>query len=329
MGIDLSSQNWKADPALIAWLLASDPAIRWQVLRDLSDVPEEQVATERARVASEGWGAQLLGQQAADGSWGGAAWNRGWDSTMHVLMLLRDFGLDPASAPARQSLARVRDQVTWRGCGPQEADNNRFFEGETEPCINAQVAAVGAYFGQDVRPLIERLLSEQLADGGWNCDAPNQSNRSSFNTTICVLESLLAYEQRFGSDPRISQARRAGEEYLLDRQLFCRKSTGEPIERDRKSGSDWLSFAYPYWWHYDLLRGLDYMRNAGLKPDQRLEKAIEVLLQKRRPDGTWLLDVRYPGNMPLELGETMSQASRWNTLRALRVIRWYLAALPV
>lgn len=324
---ETASLNWKADHDLIAWLLASDPAIRWQVLRDLSDAPEEQIAVERTRVANEGWGTQLLGQQAEDGRWGGAAWNGGWDSTMHVLMLLRDFGLDPTCAQARQALARVQEHVTWRGCGPQEADNNRFFEGETEPCINGQVAAVGAYFGQDVTGLIDRLLGEQLADGGWNCDAPNQSNRSSFNTTICVLEALLAYEQSFGSDPQISQARRSAEDYLLERQLFRRKSTGKPIEGDRKSGSDWLSFAYPCWWHYDLLHGLDYMRQAGLKPDHRLDRAIQVLLQKRTSDGKWLLDTCYPGSMPLEFGETEGQASRWNTLRALRVITWYEEAL--
>jgi hypothetical protein len=323
---DTASESWKADPTVMAWLLDADPAIRWQVLGDLSDTPADEVAAERARVAREGWGAQLLGQQAEDGTWGGAAWNGGWDSTMHVLMLLRDFGLDPACAQARHALASVREQVTWRGCGPQEANNNRFFEGETEACINGQVAAVGAYFGQDVLPLIERLLGEQLADGGWNCDAPNQSNRSSFNTTICVLEALLAYEQRFGSSPQITQARQAGENYLLERQLFCRKSTGEPIEHDRKSGSNWLSFAFPSWWHYDLLRGLEYMRSAGIKPDQRVDKAIGVLLQKRTGDGKWLLDAHYAGIMPIELGESLGQASRWNTLRALRVAKWYLGA---
>ena len=185
--------------SVIRWLLDSDPSIRWQVMRDLTDAPAEEVAAERARVATAGVGAQLLALQGTDGRWGGAAWNHGWNSTMHVLMLLRDMGLDPASDEARRAVGRVRDCVTWKGCGPQQCDGNPFFAGEVEPCINGQVAAVGAYFGQDVRGIVDRLLSEQLPDGGWNCEAANGSTRSSFNTTICVLEALLEYELRFGS----------------------------------------------------------------------------------------------------------------------------------
>ena len=151
---------------VIDWLLDSDPSIRWQVMRDLTGAPAGQAAAERARVASEGLGASLLALQADDGRWGGAAWNRGWNSTMHVLMLLRELGLDPASEQARRAVGLVRDRVTWQGCGPQECDGNTFFEGEVEPCINAQVGAVGAYFGQDVRGIVDRLLGEQLLDGG-------------------------------------------------------------------------------------------------------------------------------------------------------------------
>src|SRR5262245_30243966 len=178
----------KPQSSVIRWLLASDPSIRWQVMRDLIGAPADEVAAERSRVATEGAGAQLLALQGGDGRWGGAAWNRGWSSTMHVLMLLRDMGLDPASDQARRAVGLVRDRVTWQGCGPQECDSNAFFEGEIEPCINGQVATVGAYFGQDVQGIVHRLLGEQLADGGWNCEAANGSTRSSFNTTICVLE---------------------------------------------------------------------------------------------------------------------------------------------
>jgi hypothetical protein len=219
---------------VVDWLLDSDPAIRWQVMRDLTSAPAEEVAAERARVATEGLGAQLLALQADDGRWGGAAWNRGWDSTMHVLTLLQHFGLDPASAQARRALGLVRDQVTWQGCGPEECDGNAFFEGEIEPCINGQVAAVGAYFGQNVSGIIERLLAEQLPDGGWNCEAPDRSTRSSFNTTICVLEALLEYEGTGGGTPEVTGARLRGQEYLLERRLFRRRSTGEVIERDRE-----------------------------------------------------------------------------------------------
>ena len=190
----LKRQAPQPDRPVIGWLLDSDPSIRWQVMRDLTGAPAEEVAAERARVATEGVGARLLALQGADGRWGGAAWNRGWNSTMHVLMLLRDMGLDPASDQARRAVGLVRDRVTWKGCGPQECDGNPFFAGEVEPCINGQVGAVGAYFGQDVRGIVDRLLAEQLPDGGWNCEAENGSTRSSFNTTICVLEALLEYE---------------------------------------------------------------------------------------------------------------------------------------
>jgi hypothetical protein len=188
--------------SVIRWLLSSDPSICWQVIRDLTAAPDEEVAAERAKVATEGWGAQLLALQGTDGSWGGAAWNRGWNSTMHALMLLRDMGLDPASDQARRAVGLVRDRVTWRGCGPQECDGNAFFEGELEPCINGQLGAVGAYFDQDVRGIVERLLGEQLPDGGWNCEAASGSTRSSFNTTICVLEALLEYERAVGAARR-------------------------------------------------------------------------------------------------------------------------------
>ncbi len=163
--------------AVIQWLLDADPSIRWQTLRDLTDAPDEAVVSERARVASEGWGARLLALQTSDGRWGGAAWNRGWDSTMHVLTLLREMGLDPESVEAQRAVGLVRDHVTWKGCGPEEADDNVFFAGEVEPCINGQVAASGAYFGQDVSGIIDRLLGEQLSDGGWNCEAENGSTR--------------------------------------------------------------------------------------------------------------------------------------------------------
>src|SRR5262245_27154097 len=267
----------KLPRSVIEWLLDSDPSIRWQVMRDLTAGPVEEVTAERARVATEGAGARLLTLQGADGRWGGAAWNRGWDSTMHVLWLLRDLGLDPASDQARRAVGPVRDRVTWQGCGPPECDRNPFFAGEVEPCINGQVGAVGAYFGQDVRGIVDRLLGEQLPDGGWNCEAANGSTRSSFNTTICVLEALLEHELGVGRSPEVTAARLRGQEYLLERRLFRRRSTGAVIAYDRKvspgGGGDhpaFTRFAFPTWWHYDVLRGLEYLRRAGLAPDERV-----------------------------------------------------------
>lgn len=317
----------ESDGPVVQWLLDSDPSIRWQVMRDLAGASERDVAGERARVATEGTGARLLALQGSDGSWGGTAWNRGWDSTMHVLTLLREMGLDPGSDAARHAVGRARDAVTWEGCGPREAERNPFFAGEVEPCINGQVAAAGAYFRQDVGSLIDRLLGEQLADGGWNCDAPHRSMRSSFNTTICVLEALLEYERTGARGPAVTAARLRGQEYLLERRLFRRRSTGHVIERDRKDGAVWTRFAFPTWWHYDVLRGLEYLRRADIEPDERLAEAIDIVASKRDDRGRWPLEIRYSGRMPVEIEEGEGRPSRWNTLRALRVLSWYSGGL--
>ncbi len=321
----------KPQDSVIQWLLDSDPSIRWQVMGDLIGAPADQVAAERAKVAAEGWGAQLLALQGADGSWAGEAWNHGWNSTMHVLWLLREMGLDPASDEARRAVGLVRDRVRWKGWDwdgtwrGQEFDGNPFFAGEVEPCINGQVAASGAYFGQDIERILNLLLAEQLPDGGWNCEAENGSTRSSFNTTICVLEALLEYELAGGSRSGVREARLSGQEYLLERRLFHRLSTGEVIDRDREGSTVFTRFAFPPWWHYDVLRGLEYLRRAGATPDERAAEAIELVESKRDPDGRWLLENQYPGTMPIEMDEGEGRPSRWNTLRALRVLDWYSA----
>jgi hypothetical protein len=326
----------KPERPVTQWLLDADPAIRWQVLRDLIGAPAEEVAAERARVATDGWGARLLALQGADGAWAGAAWNQGWDSTMHVLSLLRELGLDPASDEARRAVGLVRDRVRWKGWDLDGTwrgwnfDGAPFFAGEVEPCINGQVAASGAYFGQDVQRIVNRLLGEQLPDGGWNCEAANGSTRSSFNTTICVLEALLEYELAGGSESSaemaaVTAARLRGQEYLLERRLFHRRTTGEVIERDRKGDTAFTRFAFPTWWHYDALRGLEYLRRAGATPDERVAEAIELVASKRDADGRWPLEAHYPGTMPVEMDEDEGRPSRWNTLRALRVLDWHAA----
>ena len=328
-------QASKPEKSVIQWLLDSDPSIRWQTMRDLTGAPDEEVVAERAKVATEGWGARLLALQGADGSWAGAAWNRGWDSTMHVLSLLRELGLDPASDQARRAVGLVRDHVRWQGWDWDgtwrgwDFEGTPFFAGEVEPCINGQVAASGAYFGEDVQRIVDRLLGEQLPDGGWNCEAANGSRRSSFHTTICVLEALIEHELAGGSSLEVTKARLRGQEYLLERRLFHRRSTGEVIERDREGETVFTRFAFPTWWHYDVLRGLEYLRRAGVAPDERVDEAIELVKAKRDSDGRWPLEVRYPGEMPVEIDEGEGRPSRWNTLRALRVLNWYSGSMLV
>ena len=316
------------EKSVIQWLLDSDPSIRWQVMQDLLGAPAEEVAAERAKVATTGWGAQLLSLQAADGLWAGTAFNQGWDSTMHALSLLRELGLDPASDAALRATGLVRDHVNWKGWDwdgtwhGQEFVGNPFFAGEVEPCINGQVGASGAYFHHNIQRIIDRLLAEQLSDGGWNCEAENGSTRSSFNTTICVLEALLEYELSSGST-ELTAARLRGQEYLLERRLFHRRSTGEVLDRDREGSTSFTRFAFPTGWHYDVLRGLDYLRRANVVPDERMDEAIHLVASKRADDGRWSLETHYPGQMPIDLHEEVGQPSRWNTLRALRVLKWY------
>jgi hypothetical protein len=302
---------------VIDWLLDSDPAIRWQVMRDLTHEPADVIAAERSRVAAEGWGARLLALQAPDGRWGGRPWALDYTDTFHVLELVRRFGLDPASEQAGRAIRLVREHVTWR---VPEFDtpwaDNRFFEGEVEPCINGNVVATGAYFGVDMTPLVDRLLGEQLGDGGWNCEVENGATVSSFGTTINVLEGLLEHEWATGGSPAIREARRRGEAYLVERRLFRRKSSGALID------PSWLQFSFPTWWHYDVLRALDYLRDAGLEPDERVAEALGVVESNRDPDGRWPLQNVHEGksHFPLEGGE--GTPSRWNTLRALRVLDW-------
>jgi len=312
--------------SVLDWVLDSDPSIRWQTLRDLVDAPAEVVEAERARVATEGWGARLLALQGEDGQWEGGALfpaRRGhrevggqfdggqpWTATAYSLLLLRDLGVDPHCDQARRAVALVKDHCRWEHAGQP------FFSGEVEPCINGMTIVLGVYFDQNVDGVVARLLGEQLEDGGWNCEAENGSVRSSFATTIRVLEGLLAHERVTGGSPASIAARRRGEEYLLERKLFRRKSTGEVVD------PAWLQFSFPTRWHYDVLRGLEYFQVAGDLPDRRLDEAIHLLRSKQQPDGAWLLENSHPGKVHFTLEEGDGRPSRWNTLRALRVLNW-------
>jgi len=305
---------------VIDWLLDGDPAIRWQVMSDLLDLPPAEVAAERSRVEREGWGARLLELEDADGLWDGGACFPGsytggepgqpWTATMHTLQTLQLLGLDPESESARRMITLIAQNGRW------EHDGQPYFDGEVEPCINGRTIETGAYFGVDVDRIVDRILSERLDDGGWNCEAENGSIRSSFDTTINVLEGLAEFDRASGGSPTVREALAAGEEYLLERELFRRKSTGEVVD------PSYLDFVFPFYWHYDVLRALDYFRRSGAASDERLGQAVELVREKRQPDGRWLLDRTHLGRVHLDLEDVVT-SSRWNTLRAIRVLDWW------
>lgn len=287
-------------------------------MRDLTDEAPNAAAAERARVATEGWGAKLLALQSRAGNWGGPKEDRGLLVTLYTLVVLKDIGLDPASKQARKMIERVDKRLVFT-----PLNNRPFLHGETEPCINGRILGLGAYFKEPNAALAKQLLGQQLEDGGWNCEAVEpspkrpKSRRSSFHTTICVLEGLLEYERAGGKSAAVTKARKRAEDYLLKRRMFRSLRTGEIID------TRWLRFSFPTFWHYDVLRGLDYLRNAGIKPDSRLAEAIEIVIQRRHQNNRWPLNLLHSEHIPVEMEIGVGSASRWNTLRALRVLRWY------
>jgi hypothetical protein len=319
--------------SVITWLLDSDPSIRWQVMRDLLDAPEPEWTAERAKVETEGWGARLLACQDADGQWAAGAfvpagfdpreWSeRGqpWTATCFSVSQLREFGLDPASDRARRTVTLIGVNARW------DEGGQPYWEGEVEECINGRTVADGAYFGVDVSSIVARLVGERQDDGGWNCERINGSVRSSFATTINVLEGLLEYERATGGTAESRAARRSGEEYILERNLFRRRSTGAPADER------FLCFLHPNRWRYDVLRALDYFRcsamRAGADPDPRLAEAIDHVRSRRLEDGTWPLDWSTTGRVWFEVNDEPGKPSRWVTLRAMRVLRWWDRSPP-
>ncbi|MEO6654331.1 MAG: squalene cyclase [Ilumatobacteraceae bacterium] len=316
---------------VVEWLLDSDPSIRWQVMRDLTETPETEWRAERSKVETHGWGAQLLALEDDDGQWAGGAfapadfdWSRWaelgqpWTATTYALTQLREFGLDPSSDRARQMVELVGKNSRW------EHDGQRFWDGEVEECINGRTVADGAYFGVDVAPIVDRLVGERQPDGGWNCERANGSVRSSFHTTINVLEGLLEFERATGGTPDSLAARSGGERYLLERDLFRRLSTGEPAD------DQFLALLHPTRWQYDVLRALDHFRAAGVSsdrpPEARLEPAIDHLRSVRRDDGRWHLDRTLRGEVWFDVDDGPGEPSRWLTLGALRVLAWWNAS---
>jgi hypothetical protein len=297
-------------------------------MRDVLGAPEAEYQAERAKVETEGWGARLLSHEDEDGQWAGGAFfpsgfdfqewktvGQPWTATVFSLSQLREFGLDPSSRSAQRAVKLVGANSHWDHAGEP------YWDGEVEECINGRVVADGAYFGADVSRLVERLADERLDDGGWNCERANGSVRSSFASTINVLEGLLEYEKATGGTDQSRSARQSGEKYLLERNLFRRLSTGEPADEQ------FLSFVHPSRWRYDVLRALDYFRAAaaltGAAPDPRLGQAAEHVRSRRQEDGRWLLDTSLPGRVWFDVDDGEGKPSVWVTLKAMRVLSWW------
>ena len=297
------------------WLLAGDPAIRWQALRDLADAPARAVERERERVATEGWGARLLNRQDAKGTWAGGLYGPKWKSTTYTMLSLRDLGLPPRNRQAKKACSLLLDEGLCSDGGIDYPSRDH-----AETCITGMVLSILSYFQYDddrLDAVAAHLLEQQMSDGGWNCQRPRGATHASMHTTISVLEGLRLYEQhrrlRAGA---IRSAQSRGREFLLQHRLFRSHRTGEVNKRD------FVRLAYPPRWHYDVLRALDYFREVDAPRDERLSDAISLLEEKRRPDGRWKLELRYRGKVFFEL-ERLGMPSRWNTLRALRVLRWW------
>jgi hypothetical protein len=318
-----------------SWLLDSDPALRWQVERDIIGEPPKVWEATRARIATEGFGARLLDLQDRDGQWAGGAYFPGefsfdgpeaqepgqpWTATTWSLNTLRDWGLDGAVLRERRTAELLAENSRW------EYDDLPYWGGEVDCCINAYTVSNGLWLGADISGIVDWFLEHRMADGGWNCDWVEGSTRSSFHSTLNSLKGLLAYDAATGGTDTTRGARREGEEYLLERDLFRRLSTGEPV-------GDWVDrFAYPFRWFYSVLNVADYFRQSvlleGRKPDPRMAEAIEMIRTARQPDGTWLQARRHPGRVWFEVDVDAGEPSKWLTLYATRVLDWWDDAKP-
>ncbi|MGM9472510.1 squalene cyclase [Pseudarthrobacter sp. YS3] len=322
------------DPALLDWMLDSDPALRWQVQRDIAGEPPEVWEATRARIATEGFGARLLTLQEPDGQWAGGAYfpqdfdfdgpeaaedaGQPWTATTWSLNALRDWGLDAAALTGTAELLAANSR--W------EYENLPYWGGEVDCCINAFTLANGVWLGADVAGVARWFLDHQMADGGWNCEWVAGSRRSSFHSTINALKGLLYYEAAIGGSSELHAARRVGEEYLLKRQLLYSRSTGEFV-------GPWVArFVYPFRWFYSALNAADYFRAAALHdgggPDPRLAAAIEAVRSGREADGTWLQERRHPGRVWFEVDAAPGEPSKWLTFHGTRVLEWWDSAVP-
>ncbi|MBI1913580.1 MAG: hypothetical protein HYS12_02315 [Planctomycetes bacterium] len=303
------------------WLLDGDPAIRWQVLRDVIGAAERTVERERQKVTREGWGARLLARQDPEGTWAGGLSSDGglyspkWTSTTYTMLMLRDFGLPTTNRQARKACTLLLDGGLQRDGGI-----NYGCRGRSETCITGMVLSLLSYFECDddrLDTIADHLLEQQMPDGGWNCRRRYGATHASVHTTMSVLEGLRLYELHRGRKLQaVRAAQRRGRKFLLMHRLFRSDRTGEIIK------PVFTRFAFPPRWHYDILRALDHFQAVNAPRDQRLAEAIEIVQSTQRGDGRWSLQNRWQGTTYFEL-ERLGAPSRWNTLRALRVLKWW------
>jgi hypothetical protein len=304
---------------VIRWLLEGDPAIGWQVLRDLTGAAERTVGREQRRMLRQGWGARLLAMQDPDGRWARGLYTPKWTSTTYTLVLLRGIGLPPEEPAALRACRVLFDAGIWRDAGINFWRRNH---DRSETCVSSMLLAAACWFRFDdarVDPLAAYVMSQQMPDGGWNCLATpgyGMATHGSFHTTISALEALLEFERfRPGQAQTARQAQERGREFLLAHRLFRSHRTGKVVK------DAMTRFSWPPRWHYDVLRGLDYFRDAGASLDPRLEDALALLERRRDRSRRWPLQNEHPGKTFFPM-ETVGQPSRWNTLRALRVLNW-------
>jgi hypothetical protein len=306
-------------PPPVDWLMAGDPAIRWQAMRDVVGAGSRTVEREREKVSREGWGARLLAQQQANGMWAGGLYTPKWTSTHYTLLALRDLGVSPGNRQCSRGCGLILDVGLQPDGGVNYgASSERNRRGEA--CVSGMSLSILSYFRIDddrVDAIADYLLSEQMADGGWNCRRPGGATHSSMNTTISALEGLRHYELfRRRKRSEVRAASRRGREFLLAHRLFRSHRTGKIIK------SEFMRFVFPPRWHYDVLRALDHFRDVDAPRDERLAEGIALIEDRRGADGRWTLTYRYPGKSYFNM-ERVGEPSRWNTLRALRVLRWW------
>jgi hypothetical protein len=315
--------------ALIDWLLDSDPALRWQVERDLLGEPLSVWEATRARIATEGFGQRLLALQGSDGQWAGGAFfpadfdfegpeaddGQPWTATTWTLNTLREWGLDSSVLRERSTAELLGQNSRW------EYDDLPYWGGEVDCCINAWTVANGLWLGADIADVVDWFVAHRLPDGGWNCEWVDGSTRSSVHSTLNSLKGLLAYDAATGGTDATRDARRSGEEYLLQRGLIRRLSTGELV-------GQWIDhFAYPMRWVCNALNAAEYFRQAalldGTRPDPRMAEAIELVRAARQPDGRWLQAGRDPGRVWFEVDVPAGEPSKWLTFLGIRVLDWW------